>query len=77
MAFWCMSFMSFLMLSVWIFKSFSFLMECSCMAPRTPAVIVITGGWFFNLCCGWHGIVGRVWLVFVRWLVRGIGRGSK
>ena len=42
-AFWCISFMSFLMLGLGIFRSVSFWMECSCMAPRTPAVIVMTG----------------------------------
>jgi hypothetical protein len=31
------------MLDLGIFKSVSLWMECSCMAPRTPAVIVITG----------------------------------
>jgi hypothetical protein len=43
MAFWWMSFISFLMLDLGIFKSVSFWMECSCMAPRTPAVIVMMG----------------------------------
>jgi len=35
--------MSFLILDLGIFKSISFWMECSCMAPRTPAVMVIMG----------------------------------
>jgi hypothetical protein len=43
MAFWWMSFMSFLMLDLGSFRSVNFWMECSCMSPRTPAVIVITG----------------------------------
>jgi hypothetical protein len=63
------------MLGLGIFKSVSFWMECSCMAPRTPAVIVITG-LVFQPCCGWLGLVGRIWRVFVRWLDRGICHGS-
>jgi hypothetical protein len=31
------------MLDLGIFRSVSFLMECSCMAPRKPAIIVIIG----------------------------------
>ena len=41
MAFWWMSFISFLMLGLGIFMSVSFWMECSWMAPRTPPVIVM------------------------------------
>ena len=51
MAFWWMSRMSFLMLVLGIFKSFNFWMECSCMAPRTPAVIVMMGLVFHPLLC--------------------------
>jgi hypothetical protein len=40
MVFWWMSFMNFLMFDFGLFSFVSFLMECSCMAPRTPAVIV-------------------------------------
>jgi hypothetical protein len=39
MAFWWMSFISFLILGLEIFKSVSFWMECSCMAPRTGLVL--------------------------------------
>jgi hypothetical protein len=41
MAFWCMSFISFLILDFGMFILVSFSMECSCMAPLTPAVIVM------------------------------------
>ena len=43
MAFWCMPFIRFLMLDFGIFSSVNLLMECSCMAPLTHAVIVIRG----------------------------------
>ena len=43
MAFWWMSFMSFLIFDLGIFRSVSCLMACSWMAPHTPAVIVMTG----------------------------------
>ena len=43
MAFWCMSFISFLMLDFGMSIFVSFSMECSCMAPLTPAVIVMRG----------------------------------
>jgi hypothetical protein len=41
MAFWCMFFMSFLMLVFGMLRSSSFLMNCSCMAPLTHVVRVI------------------------------------
>ena len=53
MAFWCMSFMSFLIFGFGILRSFSLLMECSCMAPLTPAVIVIRGFVFQPVLCMW------------------------
>ena len=43
MAFWCMSFISFLMLDFGMSIFVSFSMDCSCMAPLTPAVIVMRG----------------------------------
>ena len=43
MAFWCMFFMRFLMLVFGRLRSVSLLMDCSCMAPLTPAVIVMRG----------------------------------
>jgi hypothetical protein len=43
MAFWCMSFIRFLMLDFGIFSFVSLSMECSCMAPLTPAVMVMRG----------------------------------
>ena len=43
MAFWCICFMRSLMLDLGIFSLVNFLMECSCMAPLTPAVMVMMG----------------------------------
>ena len=48
MAFWCTSFMSFLMLFFGMFWS-NFLTDCSCMAPLMPAVMVIRGFVFHPL----------------------------
>ena len=49
MAFWCMFFMSFFMLVFRVLRSFNLMMECSCMAPLTPAVIVMRGFVFHPL----------------------------
>jgi hypothetical protein len=43
MAFWCMFFIRFLMLDFGMFSLVRFSMECSCMAPLTPAVMVMRG----------------------------------
>ena len=43
MAFWCRCFMRSLILDLGIFSSLSFSMECSWMAPLTPAVMVMIG----------------------------------
>ena len=43
MTFWCMFFMRVLMIDFWISKVASFLMQCSWIAPLTPAVMVIRG----------------------------------
>ena len=49
MAFWCIFFMRFLTLDFGMSSSSSCLMDCSCMAPRTPAVIVMSGFVFHPL----------------------------
>ena len=41
MAFWCKIFMRVLMLGFGIIWLISLLIECLCIAPRTPAVIVM------------------------------------
>ena len=51
MAFWCIFFMRVLMLAFGIFCSVNLSMECSCMAPLTPAVIVMRGLVFHPLLC--------------------------
>ena len=43
MAFWCMSFISFFHVGFWTFGFVSLLMECSCMTPLTPAMMVMRG----------------------------------
>ena len=43
MTFWCMFFMRALMMDFGIFKLTSLLMECSSIAPLTPAMMVIRG----------------------------------
>ena len=43
MALWCMDYMRFLIVSLGMFRSFNFIMECSWMAPWTFALIVING----------------------------------
>ena len=49
MAFWHMFFMSFFMLVFGMLRSSNFLMDCSCMAPLTPDVMVIRGFVFHPL----------------------------
>ena len=41
MAFWCTCFMKIFMAIYGIFKLASLLMECSCIAPLTPVVMVM------------------------------------
>jgi hypothetical protein len=43
MVLWCMSFIRFFMLDFGIFSYVSLSMECSCMPPLTPAMMVIRG----------------------------------
>ena len=42
-AFWYMFFMRVLIFDFGMFRLVSFLMECSCMAPLTPIVMVVRG----------------------------------
>ena len=51
MAFWCSSFMRVLMLDFGILRLVNIVMACSCMAPRTPAVMVMRGFVFHPLLC--------------------------
>ena len=51
MAFWCMSFMIVLILDFGILRSVDLLMECSCIAPLTPFVIVMRGFAFHPMFC--------------------------
>src|ERR1700738_2981921 len=51
MAFSCIFFMRVLMLCFGIFRLVSFSMECSWIAPLTPAVMVIRGLTFHPLLC--------------------------
>ena len=46
-----MFFMRFLILDFGILRSSNFLMDCSCIAPLTPAVMVIRGFVFHPLLC--------------------------
>ena len=43
MAFWCIFFMRILILVFGIFSLIGWSMECSCIAPLTPAVMVMRG----------------------------------
>ena len=51
MTFWCISFMSVLMLVFGILRLDSLSMVCSWIAPLTPAVIMISGFIFHPLSC--------------------------
>ena len=51
MALWCRPFMRVLMLALGIFSLVSFSIECSCIAPLTPAVMVMRGLVFHPLFC--------------------------
>ena len=51
MAFWCKCFIRSLMFDLGIFNSVSFSMECSWMAPLTPAVMVMIGLVLHPLFC--------------------------
>ena len=51
MAFWFMYFMRVLIFDFEMFRLARFLMECSCMAPRTLAVMVMRGSIFHLLFC--------------------------
>ena len=50
MAFWCMCFISSLILDLGIFSLVNFSMDCSWMAPLTPAVMVMMGLVCHPLC---------------------------
>lgn len=50
MTFWCMSFIRLLIIVFGMFILFSFTIECSCMAPLTPTIIIISGLAFPPLC---------------------------
>ena len=52
MAFWCMFFMRVLVMNFRSFRLASLLMECSCIAPLTRAVMVMRG---------WFAIIDFVW----------------
>ena len=75
MAFWCMSFIKKIMLDFEIFSFVSLSMECSCMTPLTPAVMVMRGLVLHPLFCIVL-LMGHMWCVFVRWLVHEIHHGS-
>ena len=51
MAFWCIFFMRVLMLGFEILRLVSLLIECSCISPLIPAVIVMRGLVFQLLFC--------------------------
>ena len=51
MAFLFIHFMKFLMLDFGMFRLASFLMECSCIVPLTPIVMVMRGLVFHSLLC--------------------------
>ena len=51
MAFWCRFFIRNLMLVLGIFSLLSLFVECSCMGPLTPAVMVMRGLVFHSLFC--------------------------
>ena len=69
MAFWWMFSKRFLMLDFGIdFDFVSFSMECSCMAPLTPAVMIMMG-LVANHYFGWCYLVSHIWCVFMWWLV--------
>ena len=51
MAFRCIIFMRVLTMAFGIFSLFNCSMECSCIAPLTPAVMVIRGLIFHPLFC--------------------------
>ena len=54
MACWCIFFMRLLlMFGFGMFKLASLLMECSCIAPLTPTVMVMRG-WFSTHCFVWR-----------------------
>ena len=60
-----------LILVLGILSLVSFSIECSCMAPRTPVVIVMRGLVFHPLC--WMASInGSYWYVYVWWLILGI-----
>lgn len=50
MTLWCISFIRLLIIFVGMFGLFNFIIECSCMAPLTPTVIIISGLTFPPLC---------------------------
>ena len=51
MGFWWIFFMRVLMACFGILRLASLLMECSCMAPLTPAMMVMSGLVFHPLFC--------------------------
>ena len=61
MALWCKLFMRFLILAFGIFKLFNFSIECLCMAPLTPVVMVMRGLVFHPLFC--MALISRSYLI--------------
>jgi hypothetical protein len=59
MAFWCMFFIRFLMLDFGMFSLVRFPMECSCMAPLNP-VVMVKMGLVFQPLFGWCYLMGRI-----------------
>ena len=51
MAFWCRFFMRVLILVLGILRFVSFSIECSCIAPLTPTVMVMRALVFHTLLC--------------------------
>ena len=51
MAFWCISFMRVLILDFGILRLVALVIACSCIAPLTPAVMVMRGFVFHPLFC--------------------------
>jgi hypothetical protein len=63
MALWCRIFTRILILFLGILSLVSFSIECSCMAPLTPAVMVMRGLVFHPLFCI-ALISGSYWVCF-------------
>ena len=59
MALWCIFFIRVCMFDFGMFSLATFLMECSCMAPLTPPLLMMLISGSYLVCYSCEGVVGE------------------